>query len=182
MYSELYAAWQREVENASLQPLSTDFFVRVSDYLRMIKEETRMIDKKTTKASLLEDEMRNVKHIINELIWTRYKKLLKMISKNQKIPSDLLTAEEAKIYASFLSFTETYRDFAKSLLQGNPLKIKAEKPHKRVTLRFKKAIPAVIGADMKLYGPFTVEDVASLPVENAKLLVKQGLAEIVDVS
>ncbi len=39
-----------------------------------------------------------------------------------------------------------------------------------------------MGADMKSYGPFLVEDVASLPVENAKILVKQGLAVQVEVS
>ena len=37
--------------------------------------------------------------------------------------------------------------------------------------------PAMVGADMKTYCPFKVEDVASSPVENAKILIKQGLAE-----
>ena len=45
-----------------------------------------------------------------------------------------------------------------------------------------KAVPSIIGADMKTYGPFLVEDVASVPVENAKILVKQGLAVLVEVS
>jgi DNA replication initiation complex subunit (GINS family) len=57
-----------------------------------------------------------------------------------------------------------------------------EKVHRRVVLRFVKPVPAVIGADMKTYGPFLVEDVASLPVENAKILVKQGFAQMVEVS
>ena len=35
---------------------------------------------------------------------------------------------------------------------------------------------------MKTYGPFVAEDVASLPVENAKMLVKQGLAVSIEVS
>ena len=60
--------------------------------------------------------------------------------------------------------------------------MEAQASHKRVTLRFVKNIPAIIGADMKTYGPFIVEDVASLPVENAKMLVKQGLAVLVEVS
>jgi DNA replication initiation complex subunit (GINS family) len=33
---------------------------------------------------------------------------------------------------------------------------------------------------MKTYGPFKAEDIASLPVENAKILIKQGLAERVE--
>ncbi|MGB9779090.1 MAG: hypothetical protein ACPLW8_06745, partial [Candidatus Bathyarchaeales archaeon] len=61
-------------------------------------------------------------------------------------------------------------------------KIKVEKEHKVVVLRFLKDVPAIIGSDMKPYGPFKNEDIASLPVENAKILVKQGLAQKVEVS
>ena len=53
---------------------------------------------------------------------------------------------------------------------------------KRVTVRFSKPIPAIMGADMKSYGPFVAEDVASLPELNAKILVKQGLAVLIEVS
>jgi hypothetical protein len=53
---------------------------------------------------------------------------------------------------------------------------------KRLTVRFAKAIPAIMGADMKSYGPFNAEDVASLPAVNAKMLVKQGLAVQIEVS
>jgi DNA replication initiation complex subunit (GINS family) len=53
---------------------------------------------------------------------------------------------------------------------------------KRSTIRFLKSIPAIMGADMKSYGPFIAEDVASLPPQNAQILVKQGLAVLVEVS
>jgi DNA replication initiation complex subunit (GINS family) len=182
MYAELYAAWQREIEDAALGALPPDFYARIADYLRRIKEETRMLDKKTVKASLLKNEMQNVKRMLQELVWARYNKLVRIISESQKVPSDLLTVEEAQACAGFLSFTEAYHKFAKNLLQGRVLKVGAEKVHRRVALRFVKAVPAVIGADMKAYGPFMVEDVASLPVENAKILVKQGFAEAVEVS
>ena len=62
------------------------------------------------------------------------------------------------------------------------VKVEIEVAHNRVALRFIKNIPAIMGADMKSYGPFIVEDVASMPAENAKVLVKQGLAVPVEVS
>jgi DNA replication initiation complex subunit (GINS family) len=154
----------------------------MADYLRRIKEENRMLDKKTVKANLVEHELRHAKRMLRELIWARYRKLIRIIAENQKVPSDLLAVEEAKMCESFLAFTEAYQRFAKNLLQGQALKAGVEKAHRRVALRFVKPIPAVIGADMKTYGPFAVEDVASLPVENAKVLVKQGLAVLVEVS
>jgi len=181
MYSELYVAWQREIENVGLQPLPADFYARVSDYLRRIKEETHLVDNKTVQAGLLEREMRNVNRIVKELFMARYRKLLKTIGRD-KVSSNLLTAEEAKICEGFLPFAEAYRTLVKNLMEGQTLTAKAETPHERVALRFLKAIPAIIGGDMKTYGPFAAEDVASVPVENARILVKQGFAEVVEVS
>jgi DNA replication initiation complex subunit (GINS family) len=120
--------------------------------------------------------------MLEELVWARYKKLIKTITQSQKLPSELLTVEEAKMCETFVTFADAYQNFAKDLMQGQAVKVDAEVSHKRVTLRFSKNIPSIIGADMKTYGPFAAEDVASLPVENAKILVKQGLAVLVEVS
>lgn len=63
--------------------------------------------------------------------------------------------------------------------------IKTETPiasNRRVFVRFLKPVPSIIGADMKSYGPFLVEDVASVPELNAKILVKQGLAKLIELS
>ena len=184
MYDELFAAWRFEVENDELGSLPPDFYARVADYVRKIKEESRMLDKKAVKTGLLEREMTHVQRIVDELIWTRYRKLVKLLTESRKVPSDLLAAEEAELCAGFLSFVEAYQSFAKKILQGQVAEIavtKAPAAHKRVTLRFLKDIPAVVGADMKTYGPFLAEDVGSVPVENAKILVKRGLAEAVEV-
>jgi DNA replication factor GINS len=182
MYDELYAAWRREITDSELGSLPPDFYSRIATYLKRIKEENRMLDKKTVKANLLEHEALNVKSMLQKLVWARYKKLLKTVTKNQKVPSEFLAFEEAQIVESFLPFAEGYKNFAKSLLQGQAVKADTELTHKRVTLRFSKNIPSVIGADMKSYGPFNAEDIATLPFENAKVFVKQSLAVIVDVS
>jgi len=196
VYGELYAAWQREIENPALQALPADFYARVSDYLKRIKEETRLVDKKTLKASLLEREMRNVNRIVGELLMARYRKLVRTIGETQKIPSDLLTSEEVKICEGFLPFAAGYHELIRNMMAGQTLTIKqagaaelaefVEEGIKhesvRVVLRFLKAIPAIIGVDMKTYGPFAAEDVASVPAENAKILVKQGFAAAIEVA
>jgi DNA replication factor GINS len=192
MYSELYAAWKAEIENSAIQPLPADFYARVSNYLQQIKTENRTADKNNVKATLLEREQRNVNRIVKELLRTRYKKLLKTVNGGQKLLPEILTNEEAELFNGLLPFTEAYRDFARGLMRGQPPKTKtepaepkeeaAEVSHKRVAVRFVKAIPAIVGSDMNTYGPFQPEDVASVPVENAKMLVKQGLAQNIDVT
>lgn len=184
MYNELYAAWRREIDEASLGHLPPDFYARIADYLRQIREENKMLDKKSIKVNLLEHETQNVKLMLKELIWLRYKKLIKTIARTQKLPSEMLAVEEAKMGERFAAFTDAFQRFSKDLMHGQTAKLEMETEvsHKRLVLRFKKSIPAIIGADMKLYGPFAAEDVASLPVENAKILVKQDLAALVEVS
>ncbi|MDR0373419.1 MAG: hypothetical protein LBI79_07690 [Nitrososphaerota archaeon] len=172
-----------------------------------IKEEnSKPVDKKTVRINLLEHEVKNVERMLGELLDLRYRKILKTITRLHKAPIELLTDEEAKMCQSFVSFAEAYIQFGENLKQGEhtPITVtivqsthpsqqtmqvsKAEVKsssyvtHKRLTLRFIKSIPAIMGADMKSYGPFTAEDVAALPTLNAQILVKQGLAVLVEVS
>jgi DNA replication factor GINS len=181
MYNELFEIWKHELESVELGRLPRDFHSRIADYLRRLKEESRMLDKRTVKARLLKSEMQNVKRMVRELIRTRYGKLVIKVAEGEKVPSDVLTAEEERIYAGVSPCAEAYQSFAKSILHGHVPK-DVEQRHKRAALRFLKEVPAIIGADMETYGPFRVEDVASLPVENVKILVKQGLAEKVEVN
>jgi len=207
MYEQLYAAWRREIEDATLGGLSPDFYVKIADYLGNIKEaQSKPVEKKTVKTSLLEHEAKNVERMLGELLDMRYRKILKTVTRLHKAPVELLTTEEAKMCEGFVGFSEAYRSFARNLKQGEQTQIpqmpqtqqvpqqeqiptvkliikpEAHVTHKRLTLRFTKNIPAIMGADMKSYGPFQAEDVASLPSLNAQILVKQGLAVLVEVS
>ena len=185
MYNELYAAWQREIDSAELVPLPTGFYSKVSDYASKIREEAGGVDRKTLRAELLEHEMRNVEHLVRELTRIRCRKLRKKIAENQKIPSEALAPEEEKMCSGLLDFTQAYNALVANLLHGQSGKVETNVPEetrRRVALRFVKPIPAIVGSDMKTYGPFAAEDVASLPVENARILVKQGLAALIDIS
>ncbi len=196
MYNQLYAAWQREIDDPSLGALPPDFFIKIGEYLRRIKDEDKVLDKKSVKMNLLLHESANVERMLKELLETRYRKLIKTVTKSQKAPVELLTVEEAQMVEKFADFAKTYHKFADDLMQGQitkiaepdkaPIKVfaktEASPVPKRSTIRFLKNIPSIMGADMKSYGPFVAEDVASLPPQNAQILVKQGLAVLVEVS
>ncbi len=171
-----------EIEYAELGSLPSDFYARVADYLKKLKEEIQLVDKKTVKATLLEHEMVNVQRMVQELLQARYRKIIKRMVDGQKVPVEFLAAEETQLYNGVVPSTDAYGRFTQGLLLGQAAKVEVETVvHKRVTLRFLKAVPSIIGADMKSYGPFMVEDVASVPLENAKILVKQGLAKQVEL-
>ncbi len=225
MYNELYAAWKREVSDATLGTLPADFYSRLSEYIKKLLSLVESADKKSVKYNLLVTEERNVRAMVEELFNVRYKKIIDQITETQKIPTEVLTPEELRISRSFFNFKADYSKLSdiekqggttaepqaavaaslselaksmdkiehtvtpqateppKSAVSEDVPKVVIVKPApKRVTVRFSKPIPAIMGADMKSYGPFAVEDVASLPELNAKILVKQGLAVAVEVS
>ncbi len=182
MYDELYKVWKNELANSELEKLSSDFFSKVADYVKRLKEESRMLDKRTAKANLLQRETRNVKRMVREILQARYKKLIRKMIKGEKVPLEALTVEERGICTSFMDLIENYKDFDKVILIGRTPKDTARLKNKRIILRFKKEVPAIIGADMKVYGPFEIEDVSSLPVENAEVMIKRGLADKIEVN
>ena len=175
MYDELYEVWKKEKETLEIQRLPKSFYAKIADYIKRMKEENRMLDKKTTKAKLLDREFRNVKIMVGELFQIRYKKL------RENVARSALTEEEEKLCGEVLSLTEAYQAFSKDVLRGQLANIEKGAKHSMKVLRFVQEIPALVGSDMKTYGPFGPEDVATLPPENARILIKQGIAIEVDV-
>jgi len=181
LYDELYEAWKREKENVELQRVPKNFYAKVAEYVKKIREERRMLDKNTTKAKLLKREFRNVKNIVEELIRLRYDKALKKSLARETVPREVLTQEEEKLYGKILPLAEAYQGFLSDILRGRLSHIEIEEKPKRTLLRFVQEIPAIVGSDMKTYGPFEPEDIATLPAENARILIKQGAALEVEV-
>lgn len=181
MYNELYEAWRKEKENAELQVLPKDFYIKLAEYVKKTRVESRMLDEKTTRAKLLTHESKNVQKMTQELVLLRHEKTVKKALTGEAIPTEGLTEEEGKLAKDVVHPFESFQILLKAILTGRmPQLERMEKPKKKV-LRFTKEIPAIIGADMKTYGPFKPEDIASLPQENAKILVKQGVAVEVEV-
>ncbi|GAH05861.1 unnamed protein product, partial [marine sediment metagenome] len=49
-------------------------------------------------------------------------------------------------------------------------------------IRFIKGVPPLVGIDLTNYGPFEKEDIANIPIENAKILINEKCAEVIDIS
>ena len=176
MYDELYEALKTENENVEIQRLPKDFYAKIAVYMKKIREERRMLDEKTTKAKLLNREFKNVKNMAEKLFRLRYDKVRKKALARETVPREVLTEEEEKLYGEILPLAEAYQTFLKDILQGRLSSVEKEEKPKKILLRFVQEIPAIVGSDMKTYGPFEPEDLATLPSENARILIKQGVA------
>ena len=176
MYDELYEAWKREKENIEIQMLPRDFYAKLADYMKRIKEESRMLDEKTTKARLMQREFMNIKKMVSDLTQLRYRKTFRKTINGKIVPRESLTKEEEKFIEEISPLAESYQAVVKEILRGHTSHVKRKEKPKKKLVRFLQEIPAIIGADMKTYGPFKPENIATLPSENARILIKQGAA------
>ena len=181
MYSELLQVYEQEIGKDELNKIPSDFYVRVAEYIRRLKEEGRMLDRRTVKAILLKKEMQNARRMIRLLVQVRYMKIVKKTQRMGKVHPELLTSEEQEICTAVSALSEKFHGLCDDILKGQVPKTSIGQRHKRTLLLFLKESPSVIGSDMKTYGPFEIEDLASLPVENANIMVNQGSAEKVKV-
>jgi DNA replication factor GINS len=176
VYNKLYEAWRKEKESSEIQKLSKTFYIELANYMKRIREEGRMLDKKTTKARLMEREFENAKRLARELVKLRYDKALQNAASGKSMPGETLTEEEGKLHAEILPLAESYKHFLKDILRGRVSQVEKEEKPKQLLVRFLQEIPAIVGSDMKTYGPFKPEDIATLPSENARVLIKRAAA------
>lgn len=182
-YQELYDIWRKEKESDELQSIPKSYFVKISQLIKDIMEEGRMLDKNSEKSVILIKEKENVVTMAKDLVRIRFRKMLSYIERDESIQINGLTHEEETIYSGFRFVNENFNKMLKQILNGQKPQIKEIEgvEPKRILVRFLQAIPSIVGSDMKIYGPFKAEDITTLPPENAQILIKNGLAIEVDV-
>ncbi|MBS7649960.1 MAG: hypothetical protein QXI59_00310 [Candidatus Bathyarchaeia archaeon] len=186
MYRKLYETWRREkFEFEEIQPLDPEFFRELSEYIRKMREELRMLDENTLKCRLLKMELEKAQELASSLLEARLNKIVWNTFTGKSIPQNHLTKMEMQVYRKLLEAYDKYEGLKRRILEGKSGLDEALKDYsefEKVLVRFKTQIPSIVGVDMKTYGPFEPEDVATLPRENAEALIRKGAAVKIEAS
>lgn len=174
MYEKIYSAWEKEQKEENLQRLEDSFYVEAKKYL-----DTLVTDKNESESllnKLVKKEHNNIFFMLNDLMNIRLDKILRSIRLGKELSNEKLTHEEKILYERFKN--DLLKLFGEKPI---PLEVKEieEKSESFLLTRFLKPLPAIVGSDMKIYGPFQVEDMATLPKENAKALILKKAAKLV---
>jgi len=184
LYEDLLHRLREENSNKQLNALPREYYRRIGEYIGELRKLLQEIDQKSTKAILLSKELQQTRRIAQDLIAERRRKIIRSVMEKKAISLENLTVEDEVLYSSVLSaissFNEEIRRSVEGIIEKNDETRREETP-KRILVRFLREIPAIIGLDMRTYGPFKIEDIATLPAENAMTLVRQGFAVKVEV-
>ncbi len=183
-YQRLLEAWMREHEAEGLQQLPEAFYREMSEYFLRLREQTRMLEHGTMRSRIALKEKDYAERMLKELFNLRLRKIASVEVEGGQLEASALLPEEKLFHSELRRILSEHGERLKSILLGRQPRIEA-RPTARggyKVVRFLEALPAIIGVDMKTYGPFKPEDVASIPIENAESLIRRGVAKEVEVS
>ena len=179
MYNELYKAWKSEKSSEKTQPLASDFYQKVQTYLSGLEQDSASLDAHTLQGRLTLKEKEVVSRLLQELRETRLQKLVNITKQHGTVDATDLTEEERNLVKGIDDSLQAF-EHGRSDLAGTANTASEDRIELSV-VRFLQDIPEIVGTDLKIYGPYKKEDVASLPDQNARALVKQGAAKEIEV-
>lgn len=194
-YERLHKAWERENEKPELQNIPDEFIHEMRRYSEELN--TTPTDPGTLTGSITKKEKRFVGQMLRELTENRLRKIVTRELRGEPIDAQAMTPEEQRLHANLRQLLLGYRQGADIPEPEAPPTVRVPRPAQTqrlsgdaprevsegdlVVVRFLKPLPAIMGVDMKAYGPFDPEDVANIPRQNAVNLIRRGIAKLVDI-
>ena len=188
-YRMLLDAWEKERHRPDIQPLPEGFFAAMGEYASKLRGQPEAVDPSSLRGRLMEKERQYTDMMLQEIAQLRLRKVVLAELNNMPIESLNLTTEEKRLQVDLRRLISAHSQALKQVLQGRAQRpqepaqpiAKEEKPALAYkVVRFLQPLPAIMGVDMKTYGPFKAEDVASLPSQNSENLIRRGIAKEVE--
>jgi DNA replication factor GINS len=169
---DVYSLLKKEVEVPALQAIDHDIYQRIATSLGSLKGQgfegaeakvrDRMVELLSSSAELL--------------IRVRQRKVR---AGNEPLDYSKLTDEEKYVLDGQAESASRMEQVVSAATKGRPKVLEAISAmirSKQILVRFVKPMEQFIGVDMGKYGPFQQEDVATLPLENARSFIETGTA------
>ena len=165
-YETLRKIEQEEKNSVKLASLPLNFLQEAMDYL----------EKKETIAQEKEDrwEHQTAKQRVNNIMQMRERKIVNLtlsFVRSGAIPENM-SPEERELFDKIARNLQDFQGQRKKAMSGEKFQMKA--------VAFLQEIPQFVGIDMGYYGPYKTGDIATVPEENAKVLIEKGASELVE--
>ncbi|MBI3841405.1 MAG: DNA replication complex GINS family protein [Thaumarchaeota archaeon] len=159
-----------ELQSKELIQLPSDFYSKISAYSQKLRRSSGAGASETA-VRLIGVQAGMIESMSRQLLEVRARKAM-----GQKAYPRLLP-EERYVCSAELKFKRRFDAFVDAVSGGQPSFIEMANrsgSHRNVTVRFTKQVGELVGLDLRRYGPFEVDDVASIPAASADILVSGG--------
>ena len=169
--NKLHHVVLRETESDTIQEINPDFYRNLSDFIGDLKKQ----EFDGVESKIKEVIINTAIELTSLLINIRLDKISKLDNIDYKNLLDeekfILDAEEEQRERIEMILSATINGKSKFLES-----ISQNHKTKTVVIRFLQEVDEIIGADLEKYGPFKIEDIATIPYENAQALIAKNIA------
>lgn len=178
LLGRLYSLLLEELESEELKELPKGIYRDAAEAVRMVRVEG--YDKKSLPSLV---SMRLTSVITGLSSWLFEFRIAKAMGMGKDV-LERLNYEERFAIEPFYAHLSRVRMVKEAIGRGNRSFFDNVFRHmisKLVMIRLLSDAPAIIGPDLKKYGPFRKDDLALIPLDNALALKKEGIVEIIDL-
>ena len=119
-------------------------------------------------------ELDSARRVLNDLFEIREGKLINsaLYHVRSGVNPGSMTREEKTFFDGIVTGIKGFQEKRKEIFDG--------KREEMETVAFLESLPQFVGVNMKNYGPFEMGDMATIPKDNAKLLLEKGIAKLIN--
>ena len=166
-------------KSGKLQKIDENLYDKIKEKIAELEERKKNASSED-EIIRIEDEIRTLKRIQRRIFEARTSKIIKMAwakvcETETDEEFDNMTSVEKSLFKKLVEILE---NFKRLILEH--VKKEEKEEAKYILVRIKKDIPEFVGVDGKTY-KLRREDVVVLPELNAKALIKDGVAEEIEV-
>jgi DNA replication initiation complex subunit (GINS family) len=159
-----------ETQSNSLLPLPSNFYSSLSAYTQKLKRSAGSGASEVS-VNLIGTQAHMIESMVRQLLKLRTKKAMEQIALLQLLP------EERYVCSAEQKFQQRFETMVRAVSAGQPSFVEFahhSESQRNVTVRFVKHVNELVGLDMRHYGPFEADDVASIPAASADILIAGG--------
>ncbi len=184
----------KERQSKELVPLPENFWKEVAEYMKEKLarwEELRKNPSKFADKVLIEfeRELKSAALVVQDIYRMREQKIISLahisvISEEEPDDTSLTPEERALLKELIDALSKSRKEILLAILSGEKAEEEAEEEKEEeakpnmLKIKILERVPAFLGTDLQLYGPYEPGEVVELPVKYAKLLIEKGKAEI----
>ncbi|MFW9856036.1 MAG: hypothetical protein ACFFFG_13355 [Candidatus Thorarchaeota archaeon] len=189
-YQELYELWMNERTLMALQRIPADFYIVIDGQLAILNQKTQM--KSADWGSLHQVVLKRMEFLRKDISQLRLSKILYAVTHNITLEEEFLTWGELKLLRDLtksiktvgfvnqdLTVSTEYSNGPEDYLNDLSIETHPLETHPRSMVRILTDVEKIVGIDNREYGPFSENDVVSLPQDNANALISKGVARLI---
>jgi DNA replication factor GINS len=161
---------ESETQSDALVPLPNDFYSSLSAYCQKLKRSASSGVSEVSQR-LIVTQSKMIESMVSQLLKLRTRKAMQQNALIQLLP------EERYVCSAEQKFQKRFQTMVEAVSGGQPSFVEfahQTESQRNVTVRFTKHVNELVGLDMRRYGPFEVDDVASIPAASADILIAGG--------